>query len=72
LLPAWVQALSQLLPLTHALTGLRLALAGRGFGDVGQSIGVLVVMALVFLPLGLIAATKATQRARREGSLVVY
>jgi ABC-2 type transport system permease protein len=72
LLPAWVRAISELLPLTHALRGLRLALDGRGLVAVGGSIGVLTVMAMMALPAGLIAASKATQRARREGSLVVY
>lgn len=72
LLPSWVRAVSQALPLTHALDGMRLALAGRGLGVVGGSIALLTVLAIVVLPLGLVAATKATQRARREGSLVVY
>jgi ABC-2 type transport system permease protein len=72
LLPAWAQSISQLLPLTHALNGLRLALAGGRFAAVSGSIGVLTVMAIILLPAGLLAATRATQRARREGSLVVY
>jgi ABC-2 type transport system permease protein len=72
LLPAWLRAISEVLPLTHALLGLRLALAGRSLSTVAGSIAVLSVMALVALPAGLLAATKATQRAKREGSLVAY
>lgn len=72
LLPSWVRGFSQALPLTHALTGLRQALDGGGFASVGSSVLVLAVLAAILLPLGLFSVTKATQRARREGSLVVY
>jgi len=72
LLPAWMQTIAQFLPLTHALQGLRLALAGHGVLAVSSSLGALVVLALLLVPMGLLAVTKATQRARREGSLVVY
>ena len=72
LLPRWVQAISQALPLTQALSVMRLALAGRSLASVGTSIAVLAVLAAILLPVGLLAVTKATQRSRREGSLVVY
>ena len=72
LLPGWVQVFSQLLPLTHALRGLRLALDGASYGAIAGPTIVLTAMALVALPFGLYAATWATRRARREGSLVVY
>jgi ABC-2 type transport system permease protein len=72
LLPGWLGAISALLPLTHALRGLRLALDGAGFAEIGGSIIVLTIMMICVLPVGLYAATWATRRARREGSLVVY
>lgn len=72
LLPPWVQALSQTLPLTHALEGMRLALDGRDLAAVSGPIATLTALAILVLPLGLAAATRATQRARKEGSLVVY
>jgi ABC-2 type transport system permease protein len=72
LLPSWMQAISQLLPLTHALNGLRLALTGHGVLAITSSFGWLAALALLLVPIGLLAVTKATQRARREGSLVVY
>lgn len=72
LLPSWLQAISQFLPLTHALNGLRLALAGHGVVAIASSFGALAVLAVLLVPMGLLAVTKATQRARREGSLVVY
>jgi ABC-2 type transport system permease protein len=72
LLPSWMQAIAQFLPLTHALQGLRLALSGHGVLAVSSSLGALVVLALLLVPMGLLAVTKATQRARKEGSLVVY
>ena len=72
LLPSWVRGISELLPLTHALEGLRSALDGGSFSSVAGPVGVLSVMAVVALPAGVVAAGRATQRARREGSLVVY
>ena len=72
LLPGWVQAVAQLLPLTHALRGLRLALDGAAYSTIAGPIAVLTVMAIMALPFGLYAVTWATQRARQEGSLVVY
>ncbi len=71
-LPAWLRSVAELLPLTHALRGLRVALDGGGIDAVAGSVAVLTIMALVSLPLGIYAATAATRRARREGSLVVY
>ncbi len=49
LLPSWVRGISELLPLTHALNGLRLALDGGSLAAVGGSIGVLAVMAAIAL-----------------------
>jgi len=72
LLPGWVQAIAQLLPLTHALRGLRLALDGAAFSTIAGPVLILCAMAILALPFGLYAATWATKRARREGSLVVY
>jgi hypothetical protein len=37
-----------------------------------SSFGWLAALALLLVPIGLLAVTKATQRSRREGSLVVY
>jgi ABC-2 type transport system permease protein len=71
-LPPWLQSLAELLPLTHALRGLRLALDGGGIEAVSGSVFVLTAMAIVALPVGLYASSKATNRARRDGSLVVY
>jgi ABC-2 type transport system permease protein len=71
-LPPWLQSLAELLPLTHALRGLRLALDGASIETVSGSIAVLTVMAIFALPAGLFAASWATKRARRDGSLVVY
>ncbi|HEY6425734.1 MAG TPA: ABC transporter permease [Acidimicrobiales bacterium] len=72
LLPSWMRTISQFLPLTHALQGLRLALSGHGVLAIGSSFAPLAVLAALLVPTGLLAVTKATQRARREGSLVVY
>ena len=71
-LPRWLQSLAVVLPLTHALRGLRLALDGGTVSAVASSVAVLTAMAIVAMPAGVYAATAATRRARREGSLVVY
>lgn len=71
-LPAWLQSLAELLPLTHALRGLRLALNGGGYDAVIGSVVILTAMAAVAMPAGLYASAVASRRARKEGSLVVY
>ncbi len=71
-LPPWLQDIAQLLPLTHALNGLRLALDGASLSGIASEVAVLTLSAAIVLPLGLYAGYMATQRARREGSLVHY
>lgn len=71
-LPAWVQPLSTLVPLTHALTGLRVGLEGGSPAEAGSSFLVLFVTALGLFPLGIAAFNWAVNRAKQEGSLVQY
>jgi ABC-2 type transport system permease protein len=72
-MPAWLQRLAVLLPITHALRGIRRALlAGAGFRGVATEIQVLLLFAAILLPLGLLAFALALRRARVEGSLVQY
>jgi ABC-2 type transport system permease protein len=72
LLPAWVQPLSQLLPYSHGLSGIRLALQGQGFGAVGGDSLLLWASSLVLLPVAVVALDMAIRRAKKEGSLVHY
>ncbi len=72
-LPDWVRALGELVPLTHALDGMRLALLqGYGFQDLGMVFLKLTVFAAVLLPAGMGLFNAAVRIAKRTGSLVEY
>jgi ABC-2 type transport system permease protein len=71
-LPSWVQPIAALFPLTHALTGLRAALAGASPVEVVGHAALLGAMALVFLPLGIVVFNKAVKYAKENGSLAQY
>ena len=72
-LPAWLQPLSALLPLTHALRALRLALLeGASPAEVAPNLAMLALFALVVLPGGIWAFRWALRQARREGTLTQY
>lgn len=71
-LPGWLQPLTALVPLSHALTGLRAALAGAPPEQVAGSALLLAAMALLLLPPGVIVFHWAVGRAKKEGSLGQY
>jgi ABC-2 type transport system permease protein len=71
-LPGWMQHLSQIVPLTHALNGTRLAMDGASPQQALTSITTLWIMTLVLLPAALLIFGAALTRAKREGSLVQY
>lgn len=71
-LPDWIQPFSALVPLTHSLTGMRLALQGVTVTDLMPQIMSLIVMNLVFVPSSIFMFNWALNRAKREGSLVQY
>jgi ABC-2 type transport system permease protein len=72
-LPAWVQKISSLIPLTAALDGMRLALLrGYGLRDLAGTIATLVVFAVVLLTAGILGFNLAVQIGRRTGSLTQY
>ena len=69
-LPGWMQMLSHISPATYVLDGVRGALIeGRAFGDQLGNLAPLVVMAIVFIPLGLWAFGRAERYAKRTGKL---
>lgn len=72
MLPDWLQPFAGLVPLTHALNGMRLALHGAPLFDVLPEVGALLLMDAVFLPAAVFAFNWALNRAKREGSLVQY
>lgn len=72
-LPGWLESLSRLVPMTHALEGLRKALlAGGGWRDVAPQLGALGIFALVLWPAGLAAFSLALRHARKKGTLGHY
>jgi ABC-2 type transport system permease protein len=71
-LPGWLQPLTGFLPLTHALSGIRLALQGAQPVAVLQQIGLLTITAAALLPAAFAFFGVALARAKREGSIVQY
>lgn len=69
-LPRWAQALALALPPTHVLADLRaVLLAGAHLSDLGPSLAVLAVMALLCCAAGAAAFWRTEAAARRTGSL---
>ena len=72
-LPGWLRALAQLLPLTHALAVLRGALlVGAGPAALARSFVALTIFAGVLAPVGAAVFAYALRRARIDGSLSHY
>jgi ABC-2 type transport system permease protein len=72
-LPVWLQSAGQLLPLTHALNALRMALlAGAPPSDLASSLGLLAAFAGILGPAGVGLFAYALRRARVDGSLAHY
>jgi ABC-2 type transport system permease protein len=72
-LPDWLRAVGQLLPLTHALELLRRAIfRGEGFATLWPSVLALLLLTMVFVGLGLLATRVAIRIAQRDGSLSYY
>jgi ABC-2 type transport system permease protein len=72
-LPAALQVLGALLPMTHALRVLRGAiLQGQGITELAWPLLALAVVSLAYLGLGLAACAAAIRHARTDGSLAQY
>jgi ABC-2 type transport system permease protein len=70
LLPAPLQAVSRLLPITYALDAIRPALlTPAGIGEILSRAMPLVVFAAAAVPLGFLAFDRALARARAQGTL---
>jgi len=69
-LPGWMQALATVSPVTYALQGARAALQdGASVAELWNSIRVLLVMGVVFVPLGLFVFHLGESYAKRTGKL---
>jgi ABC-2 type transport system permease protein len=72
-LPAVLQALAALLPITYALNALRLALLqGASISELAPDLLALGAFGVVLLPASLLSFRWAVRRARIEGSLTQY
>jgi ABC-2 type transport system permease protein len=72
-LPAWLQRLANLVPLTHGLEGMRMALLqGQGFGRLAGTILTLCAFAAALLAGGLIAFNAAVRATKKTGSLTEF
>jgi len=69
-LPEWMQAVAVFSPVTYALEGTRDALLeGAGLAELWGSIRVLLVMGVVFVPLGIFIFHLGERYAKRTGKL---
>ena len=69
-LPKWMQAIATVSPVTYALEGSRAALQdGAGISELWESIRVLIVMGVVFVPLGLFVFHLGERYAKKTGKL---
>jgi ABC-2 type transport system permease protein len=70
ILPPWMQVLSKLSPATYVLEGVRAGLIeGTPVTELAEDVVPLIVMGIVFIPLGLWAFGKAERYAKRTGKL---
>ena len=72
-LPGWLRAIGQFLPLTHALEVLRRGLlVGAGPFSLGAPMFALAIFAVILAPTGAAVFAFALRRARADGSLTHY
>ncbi|MCH7638524.1 MAG: ABC transporter permease, partial [Bacteroidetes bacterium] len=72
-LPEWLQGVARLLPQTHAIEAIRIAiLRGGSLSEVAPQLIVLALFAALLVPLALLVFSAAMNRARIEGSLAHY
>lgn len=72
LFPAGLQIVSWCLPLTHALRGIRGAIAGDPLAAAAPDAAWLTIAVVVLLPLSFAVLHYAVERARSEGTLAEY
>jgi len=72
-LPQPLRFAAELIPITHALHAMRMALLeGAATTTLSHEIGILAIFAFLLLPLGLATFSYSLTRARREGTLSCY
>jgi ABC-2 type transport system permease protein len=72
-LPRPLRAVSEVIPITHSLDGMRMALLeGATFAGLWREITVLSIFCLILLPLSLMVFSHTLRRARLFGTLSFY
>lgn len=72
-LPAWLQQISQWIPITHAIRALQLAIyQGTPVTELARELLILGLFCVALVPLGLLSWQWALRRARIEGSLSLH
>ncbi|MCF6148548.1 MAG: ABC transporter permease [Candidatus Kuenenia sp.] len=72
-LPAWLQKLSYVLPITYSLEGMRLAiLQGYSLKALLPNIIALLLFSVIMLPLSVFIFSYAVKRAKIDGTLTQY
>lgn len=71
-LPIWIKPLAWLIPLSHALTGLRLALQGSPPSELWPQVISLAVLSAVLVPVSIFSFRWALERAKKDGTLIQY
>jgi ABC-2 type transport system permease protein len=72
-LPRPLRVVAQLIPITHSLDGMRMALLQAANWDaLGGEIGILALFSLVLLPVSLALFSYTLRRARQRGTLSFY
>ncbi len=72
-LPKPLQVAAELIPITHSLDGMRLALLqGANFAVLAPEIAILGVFSLILLPFSLLVFSYTLRRARLQGTLSFY
>jgi ABC-2 type transport system permease protein len=71
-LPAFLQAISWLLPITHALNGIRGAVGGATVAALAPDALWMIACTIVLMPISLVAFATAVRRAKLDGTLGHY
>jgi ABC-2 type transport system permease protein len=73
ILPSPLRLLSHLIPITHAIDAMRLALLqGASFSLLSGEIGILGIFCLILLPSSLVVFSRTLRYARQNGTLSFY
>lgn len=71
-LPVFLQAISWMLPITHALNGIRGAVGGASVAALAPDALWMIACTIVLLPISLVAFATAVRRAKLDGTLGHY